>query len=127
MTIKEALDFIKAHKSQKYSDAQLIKWLNDLDTDIYQNIICKHEYNEGETEIEFDGYDENTDEDTEMLVPVPYDNIYTFFLSAQISNLQHEMNFYNNDIGQYKTLRDEFYARYHQDHMPVQKGKFRYY
>jgi hypothetical protein len=127
MTIKEALDFVNGYKESKYSDEQKIKWLNACEADIYNNIICQHEYNEDEEEIEFNGYDSDTDEDTEMIVFPPYDSLYTFYLMAQIAMLQHEFGFFNNYIEQYKAMRDEFYARWHQDHLPKQNGKIIYY
>ena len=119
MTIKEALDFIKSYKKNDYIKgttaeglAQGIKWLNAIETEIYNNIILTHEYNEGETEITFEGYDTTTPDSTEMIVPTPYDDLYTYYLMSQIDYLNREMQSYDNNIQQYSALRDEFENRY---------------
>ena len=131
MTIKEALDFVKSYKKNDYiktgDSAQGIKWLNAIETEIYNNIILTHEYNEGETEIEFEGYDTTTPDSTEMIVPTPYDDLYTYYLMSQIDYLNREMQSYDNNIQQYSALRDEFENRYNYSHRQKLKTKIRYY
>ena len=83
MKISEAIAEVDAAKINTYSVEQKIKWLNRLDTRIYNQIILTHHYNDGEDPVVFDGYDVG-DEDTELIVGEPYAEMYVRWLEGQI-------------------------------------------
>ena len=62
MKIHDAIAEVDTLKPNMFGEKEKIKWLSRLDTRIYQEIICTHEYNEGEEEITFDGYTEGDGE-----------------------------------------------------------------
>lgn len=123
MTIMEVLNRIDTIKPNGYSQGEKIKWLSALDGDIKAKIIDTHEGNES---LAFDGYDEETNLTTELLVPAPYDDIYLFWLDAKIDYWNGETRRYNNAVEMFNTAYDEFWKYYNRTHMP-KGGKFKYF
>lgn len=123
MTISEALTRANAVKPNTYSDVDKIRWLSTLDGFIKEHIIDTHEGGEG---VVFNGYDENTDLATELLIPAPHDHIYVHWLEAQIDYANDEYDRYENTMGMYNTAYDNFKNYYNRTHMPKGK-KFKYF
>lgn len=118
MTIIEAINRIDAIKPNGYTQDEKMRWLSTLDGIIKTNIIDTHEGAEG---VVFDGYTEETNLTTKLLVPAPYDEIYLFWLESKIDYWNGEMGRYNNSISMYNTAFAEFSKYYNRTHMP--KGK----
>ena len=115
MTIMEAINRIDAIKPNTYLQSEKIKWLSTLDGIIKEKILDKHE---GSENIVFDGYMEDVNLTTALLVPAPYDEIYLFWLESKIDYWNGEMGRYNNSIRMYNTAYEEFWKDYHRTHMP---------
>jgi hypothetical protein len=115
MTIIEAINTIDALYPNTYSPEQKKAQLSKLDGVIKRDIIDKHE---GSEEITFNGYDENTPQDTVLLVPAPYDDIYIFWLQMWIDYWNGELARYNNSTAMYKTAYSNFERAYNREHMP---------
>lgn len=115
MTIIEAINTIDALYPNTYSQEQKKAQLSKLDGVIKRDIIDKHE---GSEEVTFNGYDENTPQDTVLLVPAPYDDIYIFWLQTWIDYWNGEMGRYNNSTSMYKTAYSNFERAYNREHMP---------
>ena len=98
MTIIEAINQVDALKINTYSQADKIEWLSRVDGMIKKLIIDTHE---GGDEVEFIGYNSETNLDTELLVPHPYDELYIRWLEAQIDYANAEYGKYNNSITTY--------------------------
>lgn len=123
MTILEAVHKIDTVKPNSYTQPEKIKWLSTLDGIIKSEIIDTHE--DGEN-VEFDGYDDETDLDTELLVPSPYDDVYVRWLEARIDYANGEYGKYNNSMVAYNDAYSLFSNYYNRKHMP--KGKqFKYF
>lgn len=77
-------------------------------------------------DIFFNGYNEKTDLDTELLAPAPYDEMYIRWLEARIDYANGEFGKYNNSLTAYNDA-SVLYARYYnRNHMP--KGnKFKFF
>lgn len=58
--------------------------------------------------VEKPSYDGDTDTDTELLVESPYDEIYPFYLAAQIDLFNQEFDLYSNN----KELYNNHYQTY---------------
>jgi hypothetical protein len=71
----------------------------------------------------FNGYDENTDGDTVLLVPSPYDEIYLRWLEAMIDYNNGEYDKYNSAIQLYNTMYRGFANYYTRTHRPVANYK----
>lgn len=118
MKIREAITQIDSLKHNTYSTKEKIGWLSRLDGMVKRLIIDTHE---GGEDITFTGYDDSTDQETEMLVPAPFDEMYIRWLEAQIDYANGEYDKYNNSILMYQASYDGYANYYNRNHMP--KGK----
>ena len=118
MTILEAVHKIDTVKPNSYTQPEKVKWLSTLDGIIKSEIIDTHEGGEG---IEFEGYHDDTDLDTILLVPAPYDDVYIRWLEARIDYANGEINKYNNSLTAFNDAYGLYANHYNRKHMP--KGK----
>lgn len=123
MTIIEAINRIDAIKPNTHSQTEKIRWLSTLDGLIKTNIIDTHE---GSDAVVFNGYTEETNLTTRLLVPAPYDEIYLCWLESKIDYYNGEMGRYNNSISMYNTVYAGFEKYYNRTHMPKGK-KFKFF
>lgn len=123
MTIIEAIGLTDDVKPNTYSQTAKIKWLSRLDGIIKSEIIDTHE---GGENVTFDGYDENVDLSTELLVPHPYDEIYIRYLEMQIDYANNEYGKYNNSREMYTAAYDAYARYYNRNNMPISKGRLRF-
>ena len=123
MTIIEVINRIDVLKPNSYSQPEKIKWLSTLDGIVKAEIIDTHE---GGEVITFEGYTEDSDLTTKLLIPAPYDNIYIFWLESQIDYWNKEMGKYNNSIAMYNAAYSAFEKYYNRTHMPKGK-KFKFF
>jgi hypothetical protein len=122
MTINEAINKADALKPNNFSFEDKIGWLSTLDHTVMREMVETHE---GGEDIVFTGYNENTDPDTELLAPAPYDEMYLRWLEAQIDYANNEFGKYNNAITMFNTSYGAYFNYYNRTHMP--KGKVRKY
>ena len=123
MKLIEAINRIDVLKPNSYSQGEKIQWLSNLDGIIKREIIDTHEGGEAVT---FNGYTENTNLTTELLVPAPYDDVYLRYLEMQIDYANGEYGKYNNSMAMYDTAYSNFQRFYNRTHMP--KGtKFKFF
>lgn len=115
MKIRDAIERIDSHKHNIYTQNDKIAWLSRLDSMVKTLIIDAHE---GGESVEFTGYDDSTDLNTEMLVPAPFDEMYLRWLEAQIDYSNGEYGKYNNAITMYQTAYDAYANHYRRTHMP---------
>ena len=120
MTITEAITRTDTMKPNAYSTNDKISWLSRLDGMVKRLIIDTHE--DGE-DIIFAGYDSDTDMETELLVPAPFDDIYLRWLEAQIDYANAEYNKYNNSIIMFNSAFEVYSSYYNRNHMPKIGGK----
>jgi hypothetical protein len=123
MTIMDALYRIDELKPNSYSQPEKIKWLSSLDGIIKSEIIDTHE---GGEDVVFNGYGEDADLTTVLLVPAPYDDIYLRWLETQIDYTNGEYGKYNNSIAMYNAAYTAFANYYNRTHMPKGK-KFKFF
>lgn len=119
MTIIEAINQTDVLKPNNYSQEDKIRWLSTLDGVIKKNIIDTHE---GADAITFNGYDENTELDTVLLIPAPYDDIYIRWLETQIDYANADYGKYSNSMTMYNSAYEEFVRYYNRNHMPLGKS-----
>lgn len=122
MTIIEAINKTDVLKPNNYTHTDKVKWLSNLDGIIKKEIIDTHE---GGADVNFSGYDDNTPNEQELLVPFPYDDIYIKWLESQIDYNNAEYGKYNNSSMAYNTAYSAFERYYNRHNMPIQnKMKF---
>lgn len=125
MKLTEAIDRIDEIKPNGFSKVDKIGWVSELEGRIYLEIVKTHE---GYEDVEFDpvaGYSDE-DEDEELLVPHPYDDIYVKWLEACIDYANGEYTRYNNSMQMFNTKYSAFANQYNKVHMPLGTG-IRYY
>lgn len=118
MTILEAVHKVDIVKPNRYTQPEKIKWLSTLDGIIKSEIIDTHE---GGENVVFEGYFDDTDLDTPLLIPAPYDDIYVRWLEARIDYANGEYGRYNNSMIAYNDAYNLYANYYNRNHMP--KGK----
>ena len=119
MTILEAISRVDAVKPNSYAQTEKIAWLSRLDRTIKNEIIDTHA---GGDNIAFDGYDLDTDTNTELLVPAPYDEVYIRYLEMQIDYANNEYGKYNNSMMMYNAAYAAYEKYYNREHRPLSKG-----
>ena len=120
MTIIEAINRLDSLKHNTYKQNDKIRWLSKLDLMVKKQIIDTHE-NTGD--VSFAGYTDDTDINTELLVPAPHDEAYLRWLEAQIDYANAEYNKYNNSIIMFNSAFDVFSNYYNRNHLPLIGGK----
>lgn len=118
MKIIEAINKIDDLKHNTYSRADKVGWLSRLDSMVKRLVIDTHE---GGEDVTFTGYDENTDPETELLIPEPFDDAYLRWMEAQVDYTNGEYGKYNNAIEMFNKVWLDFQNHYNRTHMP--KGK----
>lgn len=116
MTIQEAITQVDAGLSNTYTQKEKIGWISLLDQRVKTLIIDNHE---GTENITFNGYDENTELKTILLVPAPFDEIYLRWLESQIHYRNQEEDRCNNATDAFNVLWSEFRNYYNRQHMPL--------
>ena len=115
MTIIQAITQLDSLKHNTYSQNDKVRWLSKLDGMVKKQIIDTHKCGH---KVIFTSYDENTDINTELLIPAPYDDVYLRWLEAQIDYHNGEYDKYNNAILVYQAAYDAFANYYNRNHMP---------
>ena len=111
MKIIEAINQLDTLKPNAYNSGEKIVWLSRLDTIIKKYIIDTHEGGD----VTFTGYDEATDQNTELLVAEPYDEMYIRWLEAQIDYANGEYERFNNSVELYNKAYEE-YKKYYKEY-----------
>ena len=121
MTINQAIALCDGLRPNQYPENVKIRWLSKLDGRIFRELMQTHADCPTDS---FDGYDASTEGDTVLLVPAPYDeDVYNYFLQAQIDKENGETTRYNQSITMYNAAYRAYANAYHRDHMPLSQGR----
>lgn len=125
LTIKQAIDRADEAQPNVISQSRKVKWLSELDSHIFNEVISTHHNAAVET---FGGYTDDTDATTtELLIGEPYDSLYEYWLRAHYDYDSEELNGYNNNMAQFNEREQEFRAYYNRTHMPKQTAREVYF
>ena len=119
MTIAEAISKVDALKPNTYTPEDKIDWLSTLDCRVKSQIIDAHR---GTHHFEFYGYDSIADQETELLVPAPFDEMYLRWLEAMIDYHNSDDDRYNNAIILFNNAYEAYKRYYTRTHMPKSNG-----
>lgn len=123
MTIIEAITQADALNRNAYHQKQKIIWLSRVEALIKQTVVDIHEGGEG---IQFSGFDEHTNLETELIMPQPYDEGYIHWLQAQVYYANDEIDRYNRAMSMFNACLDSFKTFYKKGHAPKGSGRFRF-
>ena len=118
MTLGEAIFLVDELKPNQVETARKIEWLSWLDQRVFVEIICTHQGDENTPE-NFTGYSQDTDQDTVLLIPAPYDEVYRFYLEMEIDRVNLENDKYNDDALLFNNAWGQFARKYHREHRPL--------
>ena len=120
MKLGDAISRLDELKPNGFSRGQKIFWLSALDSTVKEEIIDRHE---GAEKVSFAPYDEQSAEDTELLVPSPYDEVYLRYMEAQIDYANGEYERFNNSSAMYAAAWSAYERFYNRSHMPLGERK----
>lgn len=123
MTIKEAIDQAAILEPSQYPQSIQVLWLSDLDGQIYDELVRTHEDPIAEVRPV---YAPDVDEETDLLVPEPYADLYRWYLVGRIQTANGDLDRYNNTLTLYTHAYDAFAAYYNRTHMPCAPHRFIY-
>jgi hypothetical protein len=123
MRIIDAINQINNLKPNTYSETQKILWLSQLESMVKRLVIDTHEGGEG---ISFDGFTEDVDTNTQLLMPAPFDVAYLYWLEAQIHYANEDIDMYNSAIMMFNSAFSEYKADYKRNHASKGFGRFRF-
>ena len=123
MKIIEAINQIDSLKPNTYSVKQKIYWLSQLEAMDKVQVIDTHE---GGDRIPFDGFTEDTDTQTQLFMPAPFDMAYIYWLEAQIHYANEDIDMYNSAIRMFNTAFREYKDHYTKTHTTKGTGRFRF-
>lgn len=115
MTIIDAINRIDKLVPNTFEEREKIFFLSTLDATVKEAVIDRHE---GFEEVVFEGYGEDTDTDTVLLVPAPYDEIYLFWLEMKICYYNQDMDQYNNATVMFNKVYDKYCKFYNRTRKP---------
>ena len=117
MTIKECIDIVDNIKPNQYGTKEKVLWLSFIDEIIINDVLKAHEGYDGRYD-EFAGY---TEEKTSvaLIVPSPYDRLYTAYLKMKIDGENGETARYNNSAAEFNSYLMEYRKYYNKTHMPL--------
>lgn len=121
MTINEALLQCDTLQPNAFSREDKLRWLARLDGMVLHEIIRTHQPlpDEGEVTEDDVAYDAQTDGDTPLLIPQPYEQLYLLWLGAMMDFHQGEFARYNNALSLFNETWRAFAALYNRTHRPI--------
>lgn len=101
---------------------QKVIWLGRLDLSIHRELLGQYR----ETlDTPFTPYDEDTDQDTALLVPPPYDELYRWYLEMMVADVNRESEAYNHALAKYEEALNRYAAWLNREHSPAERYRHR--
>ena len=116
MKLGELLRKIDQLRPNAYTDAEKIDMLNTIEGRVYTDIMSKADDGLNWTFIPF----KEGQEERELVVPVPFTDIYSYYLMAQIDFLNGDSGRYNDTMVLLQNAWDEYAAYYRENNEPKQ-------
>ena len=119
MTVNEAIARCDEMTGDNYGREAKLRWLSDVESMLYEEIICTHagapEWGDWTPFGEDDG-------ERELLAKDPYGELYVFYLMMRSNLLLQDMNQYNNAAALFAAAYTSFCDWYNRTHMPLSVG-----
>lgn len=119
MTIGQALEALDSAKFNTVSREEKIRWLSELDAQAveYLQTLTGQEQ-------PFSGYDADTDPETKLLIPTPYDQMYLYRLESRIDYQNSEYDRFNNANAMFEAAWTQFTQHCIRNCKPKSSGAF---
>lgn len=130
MTIDQAIAKIQRLRPNDVDHLVKIGWLESVDHYVYKNVIAVREGGDKAVKPEYVNQSEGNSTDvsgtTVLLVPPPWDELYVYYMEAQIFYEQREIKKYSSAMTLYNQTMSEFAAHYFQNHRQLSNVRPRY-
>lgn len=126
MNLRQCIDRVDELKPNQFSDEIKVSWLNELDMNIYNDIILTHENPNDELLPFFTPYTVDT-MTRELIAIPPYDALYVAYLEMMIDQKNGDTDRYNNSVIIYNSHMTNYANYYNRTYMPKSKECFRLY
>ncbi len=123
VTAQAVIDMVEALRPSTIPEQIKIGWLAALDATLRQSIVAQHE--QAGTLTLGTGADKDSAPAATLLVPMPYHEVYYYWLCAQIDFALGEITRYSNSMALYNAAVEAFAAAYKAQHKPLARGQFR--
>lgn len=95
MTLNDAITkFDTVCKNNIPADIK-VNWISNFDSSVYKEIILAYD---NSNSVSFQPYDDNTPDDTVLLIEDPYSDVYLKYLSIKKDLYYSDIARYNNDL-----------------------------
>ena len=111
MTPNKAIEIVDSLTPNTYSEEDKLRWINELDGMVQRLVIQTDKVMQ---------YEYPDDMDKELLIPAPFENVYPFYLEAQIYYHNKEYDYYNNAVMRFEEQYSEYKKAYIRDN-PVRR------
>lgn len=108
-------------KPNQYTIKEKVMWLSFIEAIIINEVLKTHEGYDGRYDM-FEGYSEDK-LTVKLIVPAPYDRLYTQYLKMKIDEANGEITRYNNSAALYNAYMSEYRKYYNKTHMPIDVTK----
>lgn len=115
-TINKVIEHVDRVKPNAYGEEDKFRWMRDLD-----GMVKRLVFQDGDSVA----YEYPDDMDTELLVGVPFEDVYSLYMEAMIDYHNREYDHYNNALAMFSTRFDEYKKAYIREHMPASPGTVR--
>lgn len=123
MTTQEAINIVDNMKPNAYTYEDKIRWLNELDGRVHEEVIKKAE----DYDAESDTWEKYQDDDTEseLLISDPYTNAYPEWIGLKIDYANGDINRYNNSVMTFSATYTDYQNWYRRNHIPARPRRWR--
>lgn len=111
MTPNKVIESVDGIRPNSYSEEQKLGWISDLDG-MVKRLVMQEE--------EVKPYNYPEDMDTELLIPFPFDSLYSMYVEAMIDYYNREYGNYNNSAMMFEGRFTEYKKAYIREH-PVKE------
>mgnify|MGYP003304877758 CR=1 FL=1 len=108
MTPNKVIELVDSVKPNSYDEEMKFRWINELEGIVKRQVIQEDEYIP---------YLYPQEMDRELVVPIPYDNVYCLYVEAMIDYYNKEYQNYNNSVAMFEARFTDYkkdYIRRHQ-------------
>ena len=121
ITLNEIITYFDSQVPNQYSRENKVEWLSEIDEMIYELIIKDRENSEISS---FNGYNADTDDETELLVPAMFKDLYRYYIEKNVYYSNREINAFNNAAQLFEMNYENYFAWYNRNHKTATTAQF---
>lgn len=91
MTLKQVIEEVDRQKANAFTNEEKTKWVTNCEIQIAEEIF----------NVDSPAYEWEADQDTELLLTAPFEDIYILYVMSQIDFRNADYGRYNNELSQF--------------------------